>query len=385
MIRITDKSMCSGCTACLAVCPHQAISMKPDALGFLYPEVDTDRCTDCGLCEKACDFVCSSSIVASVPDEIHVYAAMNKDASVLESSQSGGVFSALAKKIIYEGGTVYGAAFNPDFTVSHMRADTLEGCRAFRGSKYVQSNLSDVFKKVRRDLAQGRKVLFTGTPCQTAGLTAFLPEHLRTGLLAVDFICHGVPSPFVWRDYVSYMKRKGELSSVSFRDKSVGGWKIHAESFAYADGRKVVRETYKVMYYKNVMLRHSCASCPYDISRRRGDLAIADFWGLEEAMPHLDGVQGASMVLPFTEKGRLVLEEVSADLYLEKVCLTPDFIYRRNPNLLRPSKIYHERQMFEDMYPDKGFMYAARRWGDMGWRYKAWMLKSFIRKITGLK
>lgn len=385
MIGITYKSMCSGCTACYASCPHQAISMKPDVLGFMYPEISMDRCTDCGLCEKVCDFVRTSSLETSVPAQVQVYAARNKDASVLESSQSGGVFPALAKQVISAGGSVYGAAFGPDFSVSHTRSATMEGCTAFSGSKYVQSCLSDTFAKVKEDLTAGMKVLFTGTPCQTAGLTAYLPDRLRENLLTVDFVCHGVPSPYVWRDYVSYMGRKGELSAVSFRDKSAGGWKVHAESFSYADGRKIFRETYRVMFYKNVMLRHSCASCPYDISRRKGDLVIADFWGVEEVMPHLDGIQGTSMVIAMTDKGKRLFEDASADLAAQKASLPAEFLFRRNPNLLRPSKIDRERQMFEEKYPEKGFQYAARRWGDMGWRYKAWKLKKFMRKITGLK
>lgn len=383
MISITDASKCCGCTACYASCPYGAITMKPDRLGFLYPEADMSKCVDCGICESVCDFVKTADAQQHLPLSISVTAARNKDTSVLNSSQSGGVFSALAKSVIHEGGVVYGAAYDSDMTVSHKRSETLEGCNAFRGSKYVQSEMGDIFLQVRKDLEEGRKVLFSGTPCQVAGLLAFVPTKFQSGLVTVDFICHGVPSPYVWRDYLDYMKRKGNLVSAVFRDKSAGGWKVHAESFGYDDGRQVFRETYKVLFYKNVMLRHSCAVCPYDYSRRKSDVTIADFWGVEEVLPQFDGNQGTSMIISMTEKGRDLVSAVLNELVTERADLPLDFFSRRNPNLLRPAKIYHERQMFEDVYTEKGFLHAARRWGDMGWRYKVWQMKVFFRKMFG--
>ena len=385
MIRVTDKSLCSGCTACYAVCPHQAVSMVPDALGFKYPAVDMDRCTDCGLCEKVCDLVNTSAQPSSRPETVPVVAARNKDVAVLVMSQSGGVFTALAEVVLSHGGAVYGAAMNADFTVSHKRVETLEDCAALRGSKYVQSEMGDIFPQVRKDLEDGREVLFSGTPCQVAGLVAYLPKRLTDRLLTVDLVCHGVPSPRVWADYVEFMGRKGELASVVFRDKSSLGWKIHKESFEYKDERKVFRETFRVLFYKNIMLRRSCGSCPYDYSRRKSDIAIADFWGVEEILPHFDGKHGTSMVIPMSEKGHAALKAASEYLETEDVAVGADFLSRRNPNLLRPTKIYHERDMFERMYAERGFIHAARRWGDMGWRYKAWEIKVFFRKMFGQK
>lgn len=385
MIKVTDKSMCSGCTACHAVCPHKAVSMVPDALGFMYPSVDIDRCTGCGLCEKVCDFVRTSAEPSSRPESIPVKAARNRDSVVLGESQSGGVFTALAKVVLSSGGVVYGAALNPDFSVSHKRTETLEECAALRGSKYVQSDLGDTFVHVRKDLEDGREVLFTGTPCQVAGLVAYLPKRLTDKLLTVDIICHGVPSPKVWADYVAFMGRKDELKSAIFRDKTAEGWKVHKESFTYKDGRKVFRETFRVLFYKNIMLRRSCTSCPYDYSRRKSDITIADFWGVGEVLPHFDGNQGTSMVIPMSAKGHAALEAASADLDMEHASVSADFLSRRNPNLLRPAKMYHERDMFERLYSERGFVYAARRWGDIGWRYKAWQVKVFFRKLFGKK
>lgn len=385
MIKVSDRSLCCGCTACQAVCPHKAVSMVPDALGFMYPSVDLDRCTDCGLCEKVCDFVRTSAEPSSRPETVPVVAARNRDAAVLRESQSGGVFTALAKVVLSRSGVVYGSAMNPDFSVSHRRAETIEECAALRGSKYAQSDMGDVFVLVRKDLEDGREVLFTGTPCQVAGLVAYLPKRLIDKLLTVDIICHGVPSPKVWSDYVAFMGRKGELTSAVFRDKGAEGWKVHKESFEYKDGCKVFRETFRVLFYKNIMLRRSCASCPYDYSRRKSDITIADFWGVEEILPHFDGNNGTSMVIPMSAKGHAALEAASVDLDMEHATVGADFVSRRNPNLLRPTKPYHESDMFERLYSERGFVYAARRWGDMGWRYKAWQMKVFFRKLFGKK
>lgn len=385
MIRVTDRSRCCGCTACKAVCPHDAITMKADTLGFPYPVVDMDRCVDCGLCEKVCDFVREHPALDASGLEVSVLAARNRCDATVRASQSGGAFTALSDLILDSGGTVYGAAMNEDFTVGHVRAVTAEERDRMRGSKYVQSDVGDIFRQVKADLVQGRKVLFAGTPCQVAGLASYIPSRLKKNLLLLDFICHGVPSPAVWKDYVGYMSGKGRLKQVNFRDKSPEGWKVHKESFLYEDGKKDVRETFRVLFYKNIMLRHSCAVCPYHLGNRPADVTMADFWGIGEVLPAFDGNEGTSMLICHTPEGRELVAEASASLQTAEVVVSGEFLERKNPNLLRPSRIYKERDEFEDKYAARGFMYAARRWGDMGWRYKAWRLKVLIRRLIGRK
>ena len=384
MISIKDKSLCCGCSACQAACPHDAIEMRTDVLGFPYPYVDVERCVECGLCVRVCDFqkehVCEP---ASASSQVTVSAIRNKDASVVASSQSGGVFSALSDEIIRKGGTVYGAVIGDDFVVRHERASTAVECAAFRGSKYVQSDMDGVFRRVREDLQAGKEVLFSGTPCQVAGLQSYIPDRLRTSLHTVDFICHGVPSPAVWKDYVGYMGRYGSVSSVCFRDKSEGGWKIHKESFLYDDGKKRVRETFRVLFYKNIMLRHSCSACPYHLGNRKADLTIADFWGIGEVCPEMDGDKGTSMVIADSDKGRHLLEEAAPSLDIRPLTVSESFLLRKNPNLLRSSKFYKDRERFESEYDRYGFLHVARKWGDMGWRYKAWQLKVFLKNKFG--
>lgn len=383
MIKIVEPSKCCGCSACVAVCPHDAITMHPDKLGFPYPQVDQLKCIDCGLCDSVCSFVpnveCSTTVSKDI--QVEVLAARNTDVEILAQSQSGGAFSALAELILAEGGVIYGAAFDTSHQVRHMRVNSSEGLAALRGSKYVQSDLTGIFPRVRADLKDGIKVLFVGTPCQVAGLKSFIPPTLWERLILVDFICHGVPSPAIWKDYLKYMSRRGEIVKANFRDKLVGGWKRHTEAFTYKSGEKIVADSFRVLFYKNIMLRHSCGVCPYDIVRHKSDVTIADFWGVEEVLPQMDGDEGTSMVMCNTEKGRELVQQASGAFIAEKVMLDYDFMAQFNPNLVRPARIDKDRLAFENEYARKGFLRVVRRWGDLGIRYRLWQLKQLIRNF----
>ena len=383
MISITDKTRCCCCTACQAACPHDAIVMKPDVLGFTYPEVDMSACVDCGLCEKVCAFVkdCDASLPVDRSLTAEVQAARHKDGNVVAASQSGGVFTALSDAVLSEGGVIYGAAYKGLDEVSHIRAESAQERNLLRGSKYVQSDMGQIFRSVREDLVNGRKVLFSGTPCQVAGLKSYIPERLHENLLLVDFICHGVPSPSVWKDYVEYMSRKGNIVRAIFRDKSVSGWKVHADSFLYEDGKKRTGDTFRVLFYKNIILRHNCGNCPYNVTAHPADVTIGDFWGVAEVLPDMDSCAGTSMVICNTEKGKLLMSRIR-ELELETVSLTYDFMSRKNPNLVRPANIYKDRMRFEEEYSRKGFLHVARKWGDLGWRYKAWQLKTWLKRLV---
>ena len=383
MIRIADSSKCCGCSACQAVCPHNAISMQPDRLGFPYPVVNADKCVDCGLCDAVCSFVPDVDAHVAVLEDakIEVMAARHKDADVLAQSQSGGAFTAMAVPVLKDGGVVYGAAFDQSHEVHHIRVADLALLAALRGSKYVQSDMGETFRQIKTDLKNGLKVLFSGSPCQVAGLRSYIPEKLQEGLILVDFVCHGVPSPAIWKDYLAYMSRRGPIVKASFRDKQVGGWKKHTETFTYADGTKKVADSFRVLFYKNIMLRHSCAVCPYDILNHKSDVTIADFWGVDEVLPGMDGMQGTSMVVCNSDKGREMIEAASADLSTEGAVLDYGFMARRNPNLVRPATIYKDRDRFEEEYARKGFLRVARRWGDLGIRYRLWLVKKFLKRI----
>ena len=386
MIKIADPSKCCGCTVCSSICPHYAIEMKPDKLGFLYPMVDETKCVDCGLCDKVCSFVPDVAVVKPVSKDakVEVLSARHKDPEILAQSQSGGAFSAMAEQVLKKGGVVYGAAFDDSHMVQHRRIDSLDGLPALRGSKYVQSDLrgryGEVFGQIFGDLKNGFYVLFTGTPCQVAALKSYIPKNLQEGLFTLDFVCHGVPSPAVWKDYLDYMSRNGKIVKANFRDKSVAGWKEHKETFIYNNGKKIVADSFRVLFYKNIMLRHSCAVCPYNITNHKSDVTIADFWGVEEVLPQMDGHDGTSMVICNTEKGHELMGRASDALNIVPVVLDYDFMARRNPNLVRPARIDKDRMAFEKAYARLAFLHVARRWGDLGIRYKLWQLKKLILK-----
>ena len=220
MINIKNPVDCCGCTACASICTHDAITMEPDVLGFLYPKVDLTKCTNCGLCEKVCSFNANydKTLNLSKPD---VYGARHKDLMEVETSRSGAAFIAISDVVLMQGGVIYGAGYTDHFRIVHKRATTKEERDEFKGSKYVQSDLVGVFRRVKQDLKDGLIVLFSGTPCQTAGLNSYIGEKFRENLYLVDIICHGVPGPFIWRDYIKYVEEKqgDEIVCVNFRNK----------------------------------------------------------------------------------------------------------------------------------------------------------------------
>lgn len=323
MIQILDKSQCCGCTACVSICPKQCITMREDEEGFLYPVVDSSHCIDCNLCKK----VCPELYPKEMREPLHVYAAKHKNEQVRLASSSGGIFTLLAEKIIDEGGVVFGVRFNNNWDVVHDYTETMEGLAVFRGSKYVQSYMGDCYLKAKSFLEQGRKVMFTGTPCQIAGLKNLLRKDYDN-LLTVDVVCHGVPSPKVWQVYLDEIARKGgknsvlshpivektEINHIDFRSKSIG-WKKYSFALtlskATADGEKntvllssiFTENPYMNAFLSNLSLRPSCYDCPAKSGKSGSDITIADFWGIEDVLPEFDDDKGISLVLSYSEKG----------------------------------------------------------------------------------
>lgn len=374
MIKISDKSECCGCSACASVCAHNAIIMKPDAMGFLYPEVDVSKCVECGLCEKVCAFNddYDKSLNLSVPE---AYGARHKDMSEVETSRSGAAFIAISDWILKQGGIVYGAGYADHFRVVHKRAVTKEERDEFKGSKYVQSDMGSIFRQVKQDLRDGRIVLFSGTPCQTAGLNSYIGKKYRENLYLVDIVCHGVPSPYIWRDYLSYIEKKykKKVSVVNFRDKGEYGWVAHKETFIFEDGEKITPEQspYTDLFYKHIMLRQSCGSCHYCNTVRPSDITIADFWGVEKTNTEINkDNKGVSLLLVNTDKGYRVLEEIKNKLDLISAKLDDCL----QPNLMHPSILNAKSKEFEGLYIKRGFNYVLRKYTTVG-------LKDRIRKL----
>ena len=213
MIQIQNKQDCCGCTACASICPRDAISMVPDVMGFLYPKVDVGKCIECKLCERVCAFNEDYHNHLHNLSEPLAYGARHRNMREVETSRSGAAFIAISDVILKMGGVVYGAGYDEHFRVIHKRATTSIERDEFKGSKYVQSDLTGIFRQIKKDLESGFPVLFSGTPCQTAGLNSYIGAKLRPNLYLLDIVCHGVPSPYIWRDYLDYIEKEHNCTS----------------------------------------------------------------------------------------------------------------------------------------------------------------------------
>lgn len=367
MIQIKDKADCCGCTACASICPKDAITMEPDTLGFKYPKVDLSKCIDCGLCEKVCAFNDNYDKSRNLK-EPEIYAARHKDIHEIETSRSGAAFIAISDYILENGGIVYGVGYKDHFRVAHKRATTKEERNEFKGSKYVQSDLDGIFRQVKEDLKQGNTVLFSGTPCQTAGLNSYIGKKFRENLVLVDIVCHGVPSPYIWQDYLTYLenKYKSKIIKVNFRDKSRIGWSGHIESFVFANKNKVELDVFKYLFGKNIMLRSSCGSCVFTNFNRPSDITIGDYWGWEKISKDFnDDNKGCSLLFINTIKGQILLNKISNNLFL----LKSDKEKSVQPNLESPSVLDKKNTDFKIDFQRRGFKYVAKKYGNIGWRY----------------
>ena len=315
MIKISRNEQCCGCGACAEVCAHKAITMLPDAEGFIYPATDSSLCNDCGLCNKVCPFINRDR--ARLPK--NTYAARNKELSTRLRSSSGGLFTLLAEKIIQDGGVVFGAKFDSDWSVIHASAETLEECKAFVGSKYVQSRLGSTFSEVHRHLKDGRKVLFSGTPCQVAALRKFLRKDYDN-LLLIDVVCHGAPSNKVWQHYLDQTlatsnKKRSEIAAISFRDKR-NGWGNYGLSITFKDGSDIfipmTENPYMRAFLTDLSIRPSCFECACRNGRSGADISLADFWGLCYALNYEDDNKGTSLELVWSKKGQEATASLAA-------------------------------------------------------------------------
>lgn len=309
MIELYDKADCTGCSACANICPRGCITMEADSEGFLYPKVNTDMCIDCGLCEEVCPMMNKP-----MPHDIKgVYGAKNKDNSVRFTSSSGGIFTLFAEDVLKKGGIVVGAALDETFTVRHYTIDSIDELSKLRGSKYVQSIIGDIYTKVRTHLRTGKTVLFSGTPCQIAGLKKFLIKPF-SNLITIDVVCHGVPSPKVYRKHLAEIASKaGEaITCVRFRDKS-NGWK-QGETLFFTEHSKVGapkrQEPYMRLFLNNIIIRPSCANCAFNNKRSLADITIADYWGIDKQFPKFDDDKGVTLVIVNTETGQTIFDSI---------------------------------------------------------------------------
>lgn len=355
----TNKAQCCGCTACYAMCPREAIQMLPDSEGFLYPSIDETKCINCGLCQKVCDF---NNPTKFNPVSQHLYGYKHENEAVLKKSSSGGAFTAISNEILDRDGAVFGAVYDGTLTVVHAMAEDAEGRDRMCGSKYVQSRIGDTYTKVKEVLEAGRQVLFTGTPCQVAGLRSFLGRKDYPGLTTVDFICHGVPSPQIFKEYLCFVEKKMHKKIVAHECRGKqSGW-AHVESNRFADGSEdhVSRfsQLHRRLFYKDIANRPACHNCPYAGTNRVSDITIADFWGVDTQIPEFYDKRGVSLLLINTVKGEQMFRLIKEKGQTVETCL--EQVLPRQPLLSHPTQRSDNRDMFWKMYYKKGYEKAIK-------------------------
>ena len=350
LIDVIDKKQCTGCMACKNACPRNAITIEEDTkTGFLYPKINTEYCVNCNICRKVCPV---ENKLPENKNEIEVYACKNKNDQIRMKSSSGGIFTLIANYILNQNGVVFGAAFNEKFEVVHTWTDNEEGLEKFRGSKYLQSQIGKTFKEVKEFLEEGRKVLFTGTPCQVEGLLTYLRKYYEN-LYTQDIICHGVPSPKVWRKYLEYKKNlnKEFPKKVNFRKKEIAGWNAYHMNFTYSHFEENVHhndDPYMKFFLNNFDLRDTCYDCKFKKEKRMSDITVADFWGIKNVRPEMNDEKGTSAILINSSKGKELFENIKNDIDWTKESMEP--IIKYNSCVIK-STYYNEKreEFFEDL------------------------------------
>lgn len=349
MIDLKRKEDCVGCNACVQRCPVQCINFNPDREGFRYPTVDLDRCIDCGLCEKVCPVINQDDPKRPLAS----YASKSQDADELDGSSSGGVFGLIAKKILEDGGVVFGAAFESDMSVAHRSVANIKDLTRIQRSKYSQSVIGTTYKEAESELKSGKRVLFSGTPCQIAGLRLFLRKDY-SNLITVDVACHSVPSPLVWKTFID-SKKDIAFDEVNFRDKK-NGWLGYGFSLSQ-DGIEVFYEKssnnpFMKGFLKDLYTRPSCSECPAKEGRSGSDITLADFWGIDNVLPDFDFSKGASAVIVNTEKGESLFDDIIT--LTESKGVEYDDIISRNTALVKSAVFPKQRAEFWTRFPREG-------------------------------
>lgn len=377
-----NKSQCCGCSACYSICPVNAIVMEYDEEGFCYPRIEEAKCIKC----KKCESVCPPKKERICVEPKNIYASKNKDESVRAKSSSGGLFSLLAEYVEKENGVIYGAAYDDDFNVKHMRAQTLDEWKKFCVSKYVASDIVDIYEQVKYDLQAGKKVLFSGTPCQVDGLKRYI-QMTKTSpcdLITCDIVCHGTPSPKIWSEYLALISRcySTQIGHISFRNKKEVGW--HNSTLTIWDTNRnillsegQVKNFYFQLFFCHEILRPHCHKCEYANYYRPGDITLGDYWGIEKEYPMFDDDKGVSLVMINTVKGIEIWDKIK-----EKV----DFIevskeQCRQPNLEKPSELWDNRKEFWKSYQ----VYGLKRIGQRRGYLRATFVEKIVLRIYGGK
>ena len=348
MPNFPSENMCIGCTACKHICPKQCIEMEPDQYGFVFPKVTkTEGCIECGACERACPVLKYKDQGLDLPS---VYAAYSKDDVLRENSSSGGIFAEIAKVVLARNGVVCGATYNDEFEVYHCFVDSVDELPKLQGAKYSESCLGNIFSEILERLIKGQFVLFVGTPCQVAGLKSFVKKNYDN-LCCMDFVCHGVPSPMAWKEYVKFRAKtdaNGEMPvEINLRSKHTGWSKYqYSNLFRYENGYEhsdiSSQSLFMKLFFGDYISRPSCENCLFKGYARISDITVGDFWGIWDIDDTLDDNRGTSVVLVQTEKGSNLWREIENRIHFKQVTLEQSSLY--NPSMIAVSKSKKERE-----------------------------------------
>lgn len=358
------KSSCCGCKVCASVCPKDAISFYFDSEGFWYPQIDAEKCVSCGRCRKVCPI--SKPELPALEDENQMYAAFSKNQDVLENSTSGGAFTHISDFVIENGGAVFGHKYSGKLECVCAKAETQEERNLFRGSKYVQSDMGKIYAEIKQETLSGKKVLFSGTPCQVDAVKNYLNQKIPENLYLLEIVCHGVPSPRIFAEYLELIERKSgrKIENFEFRGKEKG-WTTPLRKISFEDksscGELLNADAFNNLFLgTDCILRPSCYKCRYAGKERVSDISIADFWGIENVDKSMFNCnKGTSLVLVNSEKGRELFEH--AKEYMETKQMPLSSAVSRNLPLTKPSLPYKKRAEFFAFYEKHGLERAMKK------------------------
>lgn len=360
MIQITDKAKCCGCTACASACPKHCISMLCDEEGFLYPLVDSRNCVDCGICERVCPYNNLKKGQSEIQSSVYV-GVQHKDENKRIQSTAGGAFTLLAEHIIDQGGVVYAACYE-NMVVCHKQVRNKNDLENFRGSKYVQSDLRDVFKEVKKAIEGNTTVLFVGTPCQIYGLKSYVGEKEK--LYTIDLLCLGVSSPGLFAKWIDYLgtKYKDSVENVQFRNKHYGYSTPNVR--VYFSGHKPMDQTYDTRVHANLFFRHynvrpACYECEFRDKPRISDFTIGDFTDIMKVDKTLDDDKGTTKLWIHTEKGKILFNDVYSNA---RVCIVSEKTSNMVGGPKKQMEIPLRRQEFFDDAEKMDYLSFVMKW-----------------------
>lgn len=377
MIIYEKKEDCCGCNACFNICPKDAIEMVEDEKGFKYPSVN-NKCIECKLCVSVCPL---KQDVKEVK-QLGVYAIKNKNKEIRENSSSGGFFHSLAEYVINNGGYVFGAVYDEKFDVYHMGTNDLRECDKFKGSKYVKSDINTTYKEVKSLIKANKLVLYSGTPCQIHGLKTYLENINQENLITCDNVCHGTPSPKIFREYKNELENKynSKIQNFTFRYKVDNTTQNIYASFE--NGKEYIANSSVDKYYKlfldNINLRESCFNCKYSNTNRIGDFSMADFWGIEKSIKNFDDGKGVSLVIVNNLKGKLRFDKIIDKFIIEKSNINDAL----QTNLVHPSIPSKNKERFWTSYLNHGYEYSINKFTKTSVKSKIKiLLKNILMKM----